>query len=77
MKFDKFIKVNQGYDYTSVLQKEGEDFLQNVLHSVDQFRQGISWKSTNNSDSLGGKKEPQGAPGQNTNSKVETFQRRL
>ena len=54
---DKFTRTNPNYDYKEKLDKEG-DLKQKVIASLQQAKNGNSWKSTNNSDSIGGK-EPQ------------------
>ena len=58
-RLEKFTKNNPHYDYKDKLDRESEQFSQQVLSSLNQAQKGNSWKSTNNSDSLGGKpKEP-------------------
>lgn len=52
-KLDKFARQNPSIDYQKNLRKEGDAFAQNILAQLENFRNGNSWKSTNNSDSLG------------------------
>lgn len=54
VKLDKFMKTNPQYDSMKNLQKESDFFAKKVLNSLDQHRNGGSWKSTSNSDSIGG-----------------------
>jgi hypothetical protein len=59
VRLEKFSKNNPHYDYKDKLERESEQFSSKVLSSLNQAQKGLSWKSTNNSDSLGGKpKEP-------------------
>lgn len=52
-KLDKFTKQNPQHDYMKVLRKEGDSFAQNTQVQLESVRNGNSYKSTNNSDSLG------------------------
>jgi hypothetical protein len=52
---DKFVKSNPSFDYAATLQKESEFFAKKVVTSLNQLQNGNSYKSTTNSDSLGGK----------------------
>lgn len=59
MKLDKFVRQNPQHDYIKNLRKESDAFAQTVQVQLENFRNGNSWKSTNNSDSLGGQTQPQ------------------
>lgn len=54
-RLDKFTKNNPHYDYKDKLDRESEQFSKKVISSLTQAKNGNSWKSTSNSDSLGGK----------------------
>jgi hypothetical protein len=55
IRLEKFSKNNPNYDYKEKLDKESLEFSKQVLNSLKESQKGNSWKSTNNSDSLGGK----------------------
>lgn len=50
----KFAQNYPQYNYTEKLDKEQPVFKEKVLNSLEQYKNGSSWKSTNNTDSLGG-----------------------
>ena len=51
-KLDKFSKANPTYNFQANLIKESQDFCDLVMGNLSSFRNGNSWKSTNE-DSLG------------------------
>ena len=57
-RLDKFTKSNPQYDFKNNLRKESDQFAQKVVDSLYQFQMGYSGRSTNNSDSLGGRGQP-------------------
>lgn len=77
-RLDKFIKSNPQYDYKTNLRKESDTFAQKVITSLNQFQMnGYSGLSTNNSDSLGGRGQPQDAGSNSKTDKLSQFKANL
>ena len=68
----KFAQNYPQYNYQEKLDKEQDNFRDKVLNSLEQFKNGSSWKSTSNTDSLGGQPQDNKGKFQSFKDKVDS-----